>query len=173
MQIALAGIGTEIGKTHACAALCQAFGFEYFKIIQAGEEEDKELIKKYAKNTLIHENGQSLKHPLSPHLARSLENKSYKMADIKIPKAKNLLLECAGGLYSPLDDLHTMIDFISYHKLASILVSSSYLGSINHSILSIKALKARGIMLLGVIFIGKEDANALFIQKYAILRLFI
>lgn len=169
MRVVCAGIGTEIGKSYASIALCAALKLEYFKIIQAGLPQDKDLLASFGIKT--HENGFFVKAPLSPHLALEKEGLSLDFKSIKIPATNELLLECAGGLYSPLNHSHTMIDFIAFHKLPVFLVINEYLGSINHSLLSIKCLQDRAIPIKSLIFRGKEEginkSSADFIKKYS------
>ncbi|HDZ5051330.1 TPA: AAA family ATPase, partial [Campylobacter jejuni] len=85
------------------------------------------------------------------------EKLDYKALELNLPKSENLLIELAGGLFSPIDEKYTMIDFMALHKKASILVAKYYLGSINHILLSIEALKQRNIELLALVMMGKKD----------------
>lgn len=170
MQIALCGIGTEIGKTYASAAICELANLAYFKIIQAGLPQDKDLVASLCPKVRIYENGYTLQTPASPHLGLQLEKKSFHMKDILIPADENLLLECAGGLYSPIDNTNCMMDFLSLHKLPVLLVANEYLGSINHTILSLKELENRGLEVKALIFRGKDEgvftSSADFISRY-------
>lgn len=170
MRVACAGIGTEIGKTYASAALCECLKLDYFKIVQAGLPKDAQLIKKLSPNVKIYEDGITLQTPASPHYARKLENKSYVLQDIILPSSQNLLCECAGGLYSPIDNEHCMIDFLSFHKLGVFLVANEYLGSINHTLLSLEALKQKNIKIFALIFRGVDEgvaqSSADFITNY-------
>ena len=164
-NICIAGCHTDAGKTHASAALCAAFGFDYFKLMQAGEPTDSAFIKafsdKYCTGELkaikIHPAGATLKHACSPHVAMIKENVELNGLDIKLPSAQNTLIELAGGLFTPLDKRHFMIDYALKHDLDVFLVAGEYLGSINHTALSIEALKARNINILGVIFSRCKD----------------
>lgn len=170
MRVVCAGIGTEIGKTYASAMLCKSLNLAYFKIVQAGEPTDSDLVKSLFQSIHVYKDGIRLKTPASPHLAKTLEKREYKLEDILIPDDENLLLECAGGLYSPLDDDKCMIDFIAYHKLSTFLVASEYLGSINHTILSIEALRRKDIPIKGLILRGEDKgvfaSTADFISRY-------
>lgn len=162
-KIAIAGIGTDVGKTYVSAALCALFGFDYFKLVQAGERRDARIIKKFCHHTKIFGDGLFLKTPKSPHIGQALENKQIDGLEIRMPSSNSLLIELAGGLFSPLDSKNVMLDYLKRHKLKTLLCSRLYLGSINHTLLSIEALKNAGIELLGVIISGRTDGDS-FIQ---------
>lgn len=167
MQIFIAGSHTDIGKTTISAALCYGFNFAYFKLVQAGVLHDCENIKALSPQTKIYPNGISLQTPASPHIAMQKEKISYKGLEIALPESKHLLIESAGGLFTPLDATHCMIDFLSAKKLPCLLVGGYYLGGINHILLSIEALKMRGITILGLIISKTQNvAMDAFIQKY-------
>ncbi|TLD82947.1 dethiobiotin synthase [Helicobacter sp. MIT 11-5569] len=167
MQIFIAGSHTDVGKTTISAALCYAFGLEYFKLVQAGIPMDCERIKKLSPNTFTHPNGITLKTPASPHIAMQKEQKSYKGLEIPLPNSKSLLVESAGGLFTPLDMESCMIDYLEHSKLPCLLVGGYYLGGINHILLSVAALKAREIPLLGIVISKTQNAQMdTFIQHY-------
>ena len=164
-NIFIAGMHTDAGKTHASAVLCAGFGYEYFKLIQAGVPGDSEFIEsfsqKFCNNELkaikIHNCGLNLAHACSPHAGMIKENLNINALEISLPKNENLLIELAGGLFTPLDREHFMIDYVAKYDFGVFLVACEYLGSINHTALSIEALKARNINLLGVIFSNCTD----------------
>lgn len=158
-NICISAIHTDVGKSCVSAALCEAFGFGYFKLVQAGEKTDESFIKKLTPNTMVYGSGVSLKTAASPHLGMMKEKINYNGLDIKIPNTQNVLIELAGGLFSPLDMDHFMIDYLSHHHLATFLVTKNYLGSINHTALSIEALKARKIEILGVIISQRQNKS--------------
>lgn len=159
MQICIAGCHTNVGKTHTSAMLCSILGYSYFKIIQAGLPKDSEIIKKFSPNTFIYPEGILLQTPASPHIGMQIEKISYDGLKIPIPTDKKLIIETAGGLYTPLDSKSCMIDFIQHHQLQTILVGNYYLGSINHILLSIEALKNKHIKILGLIINGDIDKD--------------
>ncbi len=172
MQVFIAGSHTDVGKTSVSAALCYAFGFEYFKLVQAGIPTDNEKIHALAPKTKIHASGITLQTPASPHIAMQLEQKSYQGLEIPLPSSKALLIESAGGLFSPLDAEVCMIDYLRDSKLPCILVGGYYLGGINHILLSIHALKSYGIPLLGVIVSNVLDERMdAFIQNYSCVKI--
>lgn len=157
MQICISGIHTDTGKTHASAMLCSILGYKYFKIIQAGLPKDSDKIKSFDSNIQTYQEGFFLKTPASPHIGKKLEQANYKGLSLPIPLESKLIIETAGGLFSPLDETSFMIDFIHKHQLPTFLVGSYYLGAINHIFLSLEALKSRNIKILGLIINGEEN----------------
>lgn len=150
-QIYIAGIHTDIGKTHFSAAFCKAFNYSYFKLIQAGNPTDTERVKELLDSrhkATIHKEGIMLDSPTSPHIAKLKENLSYEGLKIPLPNDKHCVIELAGGLYAPLDEKCCMIDFMRAYPRPCVLVGGYYLGSINHILLSIQALKNAKIELL-------------------------
>lgn len=168
MQIFIAGSHTDVGKTSVSAALCYALDLDYFKLIQAGTPTDSQKIRALTPKTKIYPDGITLKTPASPHIGMQKEKIYYNGLQIPLPLSENLLIESAGGLFTPLDNQKCMIDFLSFFRLPCLLVGAYYLGGINHILLSIEALKRRGISLLGVII--SQDSNPqmdAFIESYA------
>lgn len=168
----IAGIGTNIGKTVASAVLVEALQADYWKPIQAGnlEETDADFVRKYAKNhQTVFPEAFLLKEPVSPHLAAKLESKVITIEELTLVNANNhLIVETAGGLLSPLSENMLCIDLIKELQLAVILVSMNYLGSINHTLLSIDALKQRNIPIEGIIFSGEPNLETEnFILEYS------
>ncbi len=161
MNIIIAGIHTGIGKTICSAMICQKLGFDYWKPVQAGdlENSDSIFIKKNVSNPLctIHKERYKLLTPASPHYAASLENLHIQRKDFKLPSTENnLLVETAGGLMSPLAENFLIIDLVEELNLPVVVVSNNYLGSINHTLLSVAALKQRNANILGIVFSGDE-----------------
>lgn len=161
MKIFITGIGTDVGKTIAAAIVTEALEADYWKPIQAGDldNSDTHKIKKYISNskTTFHANSYALQTPASPHLAAELDNVVIDSTKVKEPKTKNhLVIEGAGGIFVPLNNTDTIIDLIqSDYKV--IVVSRHYLGSINHTLLTIEALQNRKINIAGIIFNGDEN----------------
>lgn len=155
------GIGTGIGKTVSSAVLCKAFDADYWKPVQAGDlkSTDSKFVQQYsATKGKIWPERFALKFAMAPHKAAELEGVEMKLSDLYLPEASNkLIIEGAGGCAVPINEQHTYLDFIQKHKLATVLVVKNYLGSINHTLLSIEALKARDIDLKGIILIGSEN----------------
>ena len=180
MHVCVCGIHTGVGKTSVSAALCYAFVLDYFKVIQAGSgiyngeniTEDKEVVASLG-GRRIFGNGITLKAPKSPHIAMKEDNILYKITDIEIPASDNLIIETAGGILTPFNDKSCMIDFILLHNLPVILVSSNYLGAINHTLLSLEILKNKKINVLFGIFSGEVDFNfSSFIESYSGVKFF-
>lgn len=159
-QIFVTGIGTEVGKTVASAIVVEALKADYWKPIQAGELDysDSHKIKEFISNneTTIFENSYALQTPMSPHAAAEIDGITIDLTKIKKPEtSNNLVIEGAGGLLVPLNENDTILDIIkSEYKV--IVVSRHYLGSINHTLLSIEILKQRGLYIGGIIFSGNE-----------------
>ncbi|ALU73988.1 dethiobiotin synthase [Tenacibaculum finnmarkense] len=156
----ITGISTEVGKTVASAIFTEALKADYWKPIQAGELEDSDShkIKKFISNkkTIIHPNSYALKTPMSPHAAAEIENITIDLAKIIEPKTdnENLVIEGAGGLFVPLNNTDTILDIIK-PDYKVIVVSRHYLGSINHSLLTVNLLKEKGFDV-SIIFSGDE-----------------
>ena len=154
--ILLSGIGTDVGKTLVSAALCQKFTLPYWKPVQCGlEERDSDFLKE--NGVQIFPEQFSLEAPLSPHHAAKLESVGIESQDFVLPKEGQLLVEGAGGLMVPMNDEgYNYLDFARDHKLPIVLVSRNYLGSINHTLLSLNAIKAYNLDLIGIIISGNR-----------------
>lgn len=160
MKLFITGIGTDIGKTIVSAIITEALEADYWKPIQAGDldNSDTDKIKKYISNskTVFHKNSYALTTPASPHTAAAIDNTVIDIKKIKEPQTENhLVIEGAGGLLVPLNNNHTIADLIQ-PDYKVVVVSRHYLGSINHTLLTIEALKQRNIALAGIIFSGDE-----------------
>jgi dethiobiotin synthetase len=164
MKLFITGISTDVGKTIASSIIVEALEADYWKPIQAGDldNSDSHKIKSYISNdkTVIHENGYKLNTPASPHLAAELDGITIDLKQIKEPKTKNhLVIEGAGGTFVPLNDTDCVIDLIEKNYKV-IVVSRHYLGSINHTLLTIEALQNRKINIAGIIFSGDENKSS-------------
>jgi dethiobiotin synthetase len=169
MKIFVTGTDTDVGKTLVSAWLCLHTKADYFKPIQSGSElgMDSDFVSKIAGNH-IHPESYVFSQPLSPHLAAAKENKSILLNHISLPAhANNLVVEGAGGVMVPLSEQHLMLDLIEQLKLPVLLVCRSKLGTINHTLLSLQALRSRKITILGVIMNqGENDDNKRAIEYY-------
>ena len=157
----ITGIGTEVGKTVAAAIVTEALKADYWKPVQAGDldNSDTHKVKRMVANkeTTFRPNSYELKTPMSPHAAADIDGIKIDLEKIKRPDTeKDLVIEGAGGLLVPLNDKDCIIDLIKKDD-SVILVSRHYLGSINHTLLSVEALKNRGIKNIGIIFSGDEQ----------------
>ena len=161
-QFFITGIGTNVGKTIVSAIVAESLAATYWKPIQAGDLEYSDSIKV---NTLTSDQVQVLPEkfrlntPASPHFAAEIDGVDIQKSDFILPTVEgNLIVEGAGGLMVPINnegDLY--IDLIQQFQLPVILVSMHYLGSINHTLLSIEALKSRKIPIEGIVFVGDEN----------------
>jgi dethiobiotin synthetase len=161
MKLFITGISTDVGKTIASAIVTEALEADYWKPIQAGDldNSDSHKIQRYISNptTVIHPNSYALQTPASPHLAAAIDGITIDLKQINAPKTSNqLVIEGAGGLYVPLNDTDCVIDLIQ-NDYKVIVVSRHYLGSINHTLLTIEALQNRKINVAGIIFSGDEN----------------
>ncbi len=163
MHYFVTAIGTDSGKTLASAILVEAFQAHYWKPVQAGLPKDADTIQKLVSHSglVIHPETYFLQMPASPHAAAKAENIDISVEDFKLPAVKeNLIIEGAGGLMVPLNDHELVIDLIAHLKAPVVLVANLYLGSINHSLLSLEALKSRDIKVKGIIFNGQENRES-------------
>lgn len=161
MKIFITGIGTDVGKTIASAIVTQSLEADYWKPIQAGDVDnsDSHKLKSLLSNskTKIHPNSYLLQTPASPHLAASLDGITIDIKNIMEPKTENhLVIEGAGGIFVPINDCETIVDLIQ-EDYKIIVVSRHYLGSINHTLLTIEALQNRKLNIAGIIFNGNEN----------------
>jgi dethiobiotin synthetase len=157
------GIGTEVGKTIVSAILTEALEADYWKPIQAGDldNSDSHKVERLVSNkkTVFHKNSFALKTPMSPHAAADIDGVKITSKKINRPKTKNnLVVEGAGGLLVPISDKETIADLMRKEDRI-ILVSRHYLGSINHTLLTVEALKYRGLNCFGIIFSGEENKS--------------
>ncbi len=162
-QFFVTGISTGVGKTIASAIITEALEADYWKPVQAGDLDntDSHKVKALISNdkTVIHKSSYELTAPMSPHAAARIDGVSIEKNKIKRPSTKNkLVIEGAGGLLVPLNDSETVLDLIKPTDKV-IVVSRHYLGSINHTLLSIETLKQRGLSIFGIIFSGDEHKS--------------
>ncbi|KLT21799.1 dethiobiotin synthase [Wolbachia endosymbiont of Armadillidium vulgare str. wVulC] len=155
MQIFVTGTDTDVGKTTISSWLCLHTGYSYFKPIQTGSilGTDSHQISNLT-NANVYKENFVYKRPLSPHLAASLENDSINIDSISLPKTHNLIIEGAGGVLVPINKTTLMVDLIKKFATPTILVARTTLGTINHTLLSLEALHARNVPILGVILNG-------------------
>lgn len=160
MTFFISGIDTGVGKTIASALLCKILNASYWKPIQSGSEEDSDLktVNDLLSGLKSFPEAYSLKAPLSPHRAAELENKTIELDKIKVPEyTGTLIVEGAGGLMVPLNNDSLLVDWVQTMGWPVILMSKNYLGSINHTLLSVELLKNRNIPIAGIIFNGEEN----------------
>lgn len=152
--------------------IAEAIGADYWKPVQAGlEERDAALVTQLLSNGTerVHPEALLLTQPMSPHAAAEIDGVVIDYTKFEWPQTdKTLLVETAGGILSPMSATTTMADFVAHYKLPAILVVQNYLGSINHTLLSIEVLKSWGIKLLGIVISGAPyESSESFIEQYA------
>jgi dethiobiotin synthetase len=161
MTYFVTAIGTDSGKTLVSAILAEALQADYWKPVQAGLPRDTETVESLLTNSVstLHTEAYLLTNPLSPHAAAQLDNIEIDLQKIKKPKTDRILIvEGAGGVLVPLNDRDFVIDIAEYLQAEVILVANLYLGSINHTLLTIKELRRRekenNLRIRGIIFTG-------------------
>jgi dethiobiotin synthetase len=164
MKLFITGISTDVGKTIASAIIVEALQADYWKPIQAGdlEHSDTHKVQSLVSNTQsqFHPNSYALQTPASPHLAAAIDGITIAMNEIQEPKTNNhLVVEGAGGILVPLNETQSVVDLIQ-PDYKVIVVSRHYLGSINHTLLTIEALQNRKIQVAGIIFSGDENTSS-------------
>jgi dethiobiotin synthetase len=178
MRYFITGIGTDVGKTLVAAVLTESLQADYWKPIQSGSLEftDTMQVQSWVSNSKsqFHPERFQLTHAMSPHAAAELDGVDILLNDFKVPETNNnLIIEGAGGLMVPINYNDLIIDLIPQISDAVILVSQNYLGSINHTLLSIEALQQRNIPVKGIIFNGKPNlfTENVILMKTGITRL--
>jgi dethiobiotin synthetase len=161
MKLVVTGIGTDVGKTVVSSILAEALKASYWKPVQAGDLDNSDSIKvdRYTENVTILPEAFKLTEPMSPHAAAEIDGISISSSDISIPNVEgNLVIEGAGGLMVPINSNGlTYADLFEKWKLPTVVVSRHYLGSINHTLMTIEVLKSRGVEIAGLIFVGEEN----------------
>ena len=161
-RIFVTGISTEVGKTIASAIITEALQADYWKPIQAGELEntDSDKVRGLVSNdkTKIHASSFELHTPMSPHAAAEIDGVFIDVNKIFEPETDNhLVIEGAGGLLVPLTDTDTILDLIQPNYKV-IVVSRHYLGSINHTLLTVNWLLSKGYDV-SLVFSGDENLS--------------
>lgn len=162
MNYFVTGIDTDSGKTLVSAILCQALGADYWKPVQAGLPRDADTVKSLTNNSVrIFPEAYILKTPASPHAAAALDGVTIELAKFIAPDTEHdLIIEGAGGCLVPLNDTNFVIDIVPEVADAVILVADLYLGSINHTLLTVEALRKRELPVKGIIFNGKSNPES-------------
>ena len=160
-NVFVTAIGTDSGKTVVSAILAKAWNYHYWKPVQSGEPKDSDTIHQLTEGSVvIHPEKYIFRTPASPHYAAEVENTEIKIDNIIPPQSdRPLIIEGAGGLMVPLNEHHLMIDLIKKLNCKVVLVSNMYLGSINHTLLSIEALKKRYISMDYLVFNGPKTPS--------------
>ncbi len=160
----ITGISTDVGKTVASSIVAKALDADYWKPIEAGGS-DTQTVRRLS-GMQCHPPVYQFKHPVSPHYAAQLENQTINPEALIPPKCKHLVIEGCGGVLTPYGGDHLGTLFTRW-KLPWIVVSKHYLGSINHTLLTLDWLKSHNQEVLGVIFNGRPHAaSEQFILSY-------
>lgn len=161
--LVVTGTDTDVGKTVFAAALCQAVDGWYWKPVQSGTRDgtDRATVQRLSglpAERFLPER-YVLSEPLSPHRSAELDGLAIDFEALTRlpawPGPGPLIIEGAGGLMVPLTRQHLVIDLLARWRAPVVLCARTALGTINHSLLSIEALKARSIPILGIAFIGE------------------
>lgn len=155
------GIGTGIGKTVCSAVLCEALQTDYWKPVQAGELDalDSAFVASLTSQTNIIPEKELLTEPMSPHEAARIDGKVLHESDFELPDfERSTIIEGAGGLMVPLNDEGLCyLDIFQHWELPVFVITRHYLGSINHTLLTLNALYDREIPIAGLIINGTRN----------------
>ncbi|MEE3098116.1 MAG: dethiobiotin synthase [Bacteroidota bacterium] len=163
MRIFVTSIDTNVGKTVCSSILCAGLGYDYWKPVQCGDLDfsDSMKVKSYSPLTKVHAESFQLNAPMSPHEAAKLENMDISINDFKLPKSEEIIIEGAGGVMVPLNYKGNMIvELASMFEAKVIIVFKNYLGSINHTLLTIDKVKSVGLDVLGLLVVGDEVTSS-------------
>jgi len=175
--IFITGNGTDIGKTIISAIITEHLEADYWKPVQSGELDNTDTMKviRLVSNskTVFHTERFKLIQPLSPHASAEIDGIQIQLEDFKLPITSNhLVIEGAGGLMVPLNNKILIADLITHFASSVILVSRNYLGSINHTLLTVQELRRRNIPIIGIVFNGEHTPQSEnFILQYTQLPL--
>ncbi|MEH6661672.1 MAG: dethiobiotin synthase [Parasphingorhabdus sp.] len=164
-QFVITGTDTDIGKSVFAAALTAALGASYWKPVQAGlaDGTDSQTIARIGgvdPERILPERYR-LKIPASPHFSAAQEGITIGLGDLDVPQVDGpLIIEGAGGALVPVNPELLFADLFAHWGLPVIIVASTSLGTINHSLLTIEALRSRGVPIHGIAFIGAENVDS-------------
>ena len=164
IRFVVTGTDTNIGKTVFSAALADALGACYWKPVQSGldGETDSETVRRLGRipSTRIFREAWRLKTPASPHLAARIDDVRIVPEALSPPSTQSpLIIEGAGGVLVPLTESQVFADVFARWQIPVILCARTGLGTINHTLLSLEALRRRSVPVFGVAFIGDEQAD--------------
>jgi len=175
--IFVTGTDTNVGKTVVSAAVMIRYRGEaplkYWKPVQTGIEHDDDAreVARLAGMPAIHDRGVRLPHPVSPHLAARLAGTRITVQSllehVNGEAGTRWIVEGAGGVLVPINELETMADLIGALDLPVLIAARSSLGTINHTLMTIEALRRRMLRVAGVVMVGEPNhENRLAIEKY-------
>ncbi len=158
-QYVITGTDTDVGKTIFAAALAHALAADYWKPIQAGTQDgtDSETVNNLAPSARILPESYCFKTPCSPHLASEIDGLEINIEKLTPPQSdRALIIEGAGGPLVPVNRTITYADIFARWQIPTIIIARTALGTINHSLSSIEALRSRKTPIHGIVFIGDE-----------------
>jgi dethiobiotin synthetase len=158
MKLFVTGIDTNIGKTITSAIFCKALKADYYKPIQCGDLDNSDSLKISDWGIKVFPESLRLALPKSPNFA---SQHTIKLENIELPQTSNpLVVEGAGGVLVPLNENDFIINLAKKWNIPVVLVCKSYLGSLNHTLLSVEAIRSRGIEIKGLIFNGVSNEES-------------
>ena len=162
--IFITGTDTDVGKTAVSAWACQAWDADYWKPVQAGLEPttDTETVMRLGglSRSRVHPSTYELTAPMSPHAAAAIDGVTIALDDFERPQTNRpLVVEGAGGVLVPLNDRDLMVDLVKHLDIPVIVVARSGLGTINHTLLTLEALRTRHVPIAGVVTVGEPHAS--------------
>jgi dethiobiotin synthetase len=169
LKLFITSTDTNIGKTVVSSIVCKALSYSYWKPVQSGDlhDTDSHKIARFCPSTFIYSETYSLTQPLSPHESANRDGIRINLKNFQLPANENIVIEGAGGVLVPLNESGDMvIDIATIFNCSLLLVVKNYLGSINHTLLSIKELNRRGFKNIGLILVGDRfESSEKIIQK--------
>ncbi|AZV77441.1 ATP-dependent dethiobiotin synthetase BioD [Parasedimentitalea marina] len=159
--IVVTGTDTEIGKTVVSAGLTAALNATYWKPVQSGQEDetDSQIVTRLSGRPALPE-GYLLQLPASPHLSAEAEGVTIDLDTLTLPQVDGVLVaEGAGGVMVPLNREALFLDLFARWGAPVILCARTQLGTINHTLLSLQALRGAGCDVVGVVFIGEAETE--------------
>ncbi|WP_379922885.1 dethiobiotin synthase [Erythrobacter sp. R86502] len=162
--VIVTGTDTDVGKTVFAAALTRALGAHYWKPVQAGDDDGTDRARVAAlgvPEAMILPEAYCLKTPCSPHRAARIDGVSIDPARLALPRTHGpLVVEGAGGALVPVTDHILYADVFAQWRAPAVIVAATRLGTINHSLMTIEALRARGVPICGIAFIGDPEPDS-------------
>lgn len=153
------GIGTDVGKTVIAAILLKRLNGTYWKPMQCGDPADTKTVAELTGMGKEHFHPESFYFslPASPHKAADVEGVHVSLTDLQLPFGDNWVVEGAGGLMVPINGSDTYLDLMVQLGLPVVVVSRHYLGSINHTLMTLTALRSANVEVAGIVWNGNED----------------
>lgn len=162
-KLFVTGTGTDVGKTFVSGLLLSGLDAAYWKPVQSGSPTDTDFLKAATgcNPSKFKPEQYRFAEPVSPHLAAQMEGLQIQMDKFELPEhhEKHLIVEGAGGILVPLNQQHMMVDLIENLHLPVLVVAHSTLGTINHTLLTLKELRHRKIEIFGVFLNGPRNRS--------------